>query len=60
VTRRGAPDKGHLELLRRFVEHAAGRAPEPISWEEVLEVSRLTLELDQEARGLFGPGTPGA
>ena len=46
-----APDKGHAELLRRFVEHVAGRGPEPIPLPEILDVSRFVLELDAEARG---------
>jgi predicted dehydrogenase len=47
---RETADKGHRELLRRFVEHAAGQAPEPIPLLEILEVSRFVLELDREAR----------
>jgi predicted dehydrogenase len=45
------PDKGHAELLRRFVEHVAGHAPAPIPWEEILDTSRFVLELEREARG---------
>jgi predicted dehydrogenase/threonine dehydrogenase-like Zn-dependent dehydrogenase len=44
-------DKGHAALLARFVEHAAGRAPEPVPWPELLDASRFVLELDAEARG---------
>jgi predicted dehydrogenase len=44
-------DKGHMEILRRFVEHAAGGGPEPIPWPEILDVSRFVLELDARARG---------
>jgi predicted dehydrogenase len=46
-----SPGKGHRELLAAFVEHVAGRAAEPIPWEEILEVSRFVLALDREARG---------
>jgi predicted dehydrogenase/threonine dehydrogenase-like Zn-dependent dehydrogenase len=49
---RPAPDKGHLELMRRFLRHAAGSGPEPIPWAETLEASRFVLELDREMRGL--------
>ncbi len=44
-------DKGHAELLRRFLEHCAGRESEPISWAECLDASRLVLELDSALRG---------
>jgi hypothetical protein len=47
-------EKGHAELLRRFVEHVAGQGPEPIPWREILDVSRFVLELDTEARGADG------
>jgi len=46
-----AQDKGHAEILRRFVEHAAGRETEPIPSPEFLDVSRFVLELDAELRG---------
>ena len=46
-----AVDKGHAELLRRFVEHASGRAAEPIPRSEILDVSRFVLDLDRQARG---------
>jgi predicted dehydrogenase len=44
-------DKGHAEILRRFLDHAAGRGPEPIPWPEILDVSRFVLELDAQGRG---------
>jgi predicted dehydrogenase len=47
-------DKGHAEILRRFVEHAAGRESEPIPCSEILDVSRFVLELDAELRGAGG------
>jgi len=47
-------DKGHAELLRRFLEHAAGEGPEPIAWPEILDVSRFVLDLDAETRGADG------
>lgn len=53
---RPAPDKGHRELLRRFVEHVSGGGPEPIPLAEILDVSRFVLELDREIRG----GAPAA
>jgi len=46
-----AADKGHAELLRRFVEHVHGRAAEPIPLAELLDVSRFVLELDRTASG---------
>ena len=46
-----AVDKGHAELLRRFVEHASGRAAEPIPRSEILDVSHFVLDLDRQARG---------
>jgi len=46
-----AVDKGHAELLRRFVEHATGRSAEPIPRDEILDVSRFVLDLDRQARG---------
>jgi predicted dehydrogenase len=46
-----AVDKGHAELLRRFVEHASGRSAEPIPRSEILDVSRFVLDLDRQARG---------
>jgi len=54
-TARPDSDKGHRELLRRFVEHAAGNCPEPIPTAEILETSRFVLELDVEARGRSFP-----
>ena len=48
---REAPDKGHATLLRRFVEHARGEGPAPIPLDEILDVSRLVLRLDAQARG---------
>jgi predicted dehydrogenase len=48
---RAEPDKGHRELLRRFLEHAAGGAAEPIPWDSILATSRFVLSLDAEARG---------
>lgn len=45
------PDKGHAEILRRFVEHARGRGPVPIALDEILDVSHLVLTLDAQARG---------
>lgn len=48
---RDTADKGHRELLRRFVEHVAGHGPEPIPWHEILDVSRFVLDLDREIRG---------
>ena len=48
---RVAPDKGHRELLRRFVEHARGADATPVPWGEIFDVSRFTLELDRQARG---------
>jgi predicted dehydrogenase len=48
---RERPDKGHLEMLRRFIEHASSGGPEPIPWEEALDVSRFVLDLDAEIRG---------
>lgn len=53
---RPAPDKGHRELLRRFVAHVAGTGDEPIPLPELLDVSRFALELDREIRG----GAPAA
>jgi predicted dehydrogenase len=47
-------DKGHAEMLRRFVDHVAGDGPEPVSWPEILDVSRFVLDLDAEARGTGG------
>ena len=44
-------DKGHRELLVRFVEHVRGRAAEPIPWAEIAAISRFVLELDRESRG---------
>lgn len=49
-----AVEKGHAELLRRFMEHVAGTGPEPIPWGDILDVSRFVLELDSEARGADG------
>jgi predicted dehydrogenase/threonine dehydrogenase-like Zn-dependent dehydrogenase len=46
------PDKGHRELLARFVAHARGEESEPVPWREAHAASRLTLELDRELRGL--------
>jgi predicted dehydrogenase len=46
-----AVDKGHAELLRRFVEHVSGRAAEPIPRSEIMDVSRFVLDLDRQARG---------
>jgi predicted dehydrogenase len=48
---RETSDKGHREMLRRFVEHASGRGPAPIPPAEILEVSRLVLRLRDEIRG---------
>jgi hypothetical protein len=47
-------DKGHADMLRRFVDHVAGAGPEPVSWPEILDVSRFVLDLDAEARGTGG------
>lgn len=38
-------DKGHRELMRRFVAYAAGRAGAPIPHEEIFATSRLVLEI---------------
>jgi len=46
------PDKGHAELMRRFIEHVAGRARAPIPLDELFEVSRFVLELDEQTRRL--------
>ena len=54
-TTRPNPDKGHLEMLRRFVEHVSGRGDAPIPWEQILDVTRFTLDLDDEARGAETP-----
>jgi predicted dehydrogenase/threonine dehydrogenase-like Zn-dependent dehydrogenase len=48
----GAPDKGHAELLKRFLDHAAGTSPAPIAWNDVVDVTRLTFDLDDAVRGL--------
>jgi len=48
---RAEPDKGHAALLQAFVEHTCGRAPAPIPWDEILDVSRFVLQLDRQARG---------
>jgi predicted dehydrogenase len=47
---RGEPDKGHLTLLKRFLDHVAGEGPEPIPRNQILHVSRFVLELDRETR----------
>jgi predicted dehydrogenase/threonine dehydrogenase-like Zn-dependent dehydrogenase len=49
------PDKGHREMLERFLAHAAGEGSSPIAWEEISDVTRLTLDLDDRLRGL-SPG----
>jgi predicted dehydrogenase/threonine dehydrogenase-like Zn-dependent dehydrogenase len=54
---RQEPDKGHAALLRAFVSHATGKAPAPISWDAIEDVSRFVLLLDREARGA-APGQP--
>jgi predicted dehydrogenase len=48
---REVPDKGHRELLRRFVAHVRGEGPPPIPVAEILDASRFVLELDREIRG---------
>jgi predicted dehydrogenase len=53
---RSEADKGHREMLRRFVAHARGDAPPPIEPEEIFDVSRFVLELDRDVRR----GTAGA
>jgi predicted dehydrogenase/threonine dehydrogenase-like Zn-dependent dehydrogenase len=47
---RSGTDKGHREILRRFVAHARGAGAAPIPPEEIFEVSRFVLELDRDAR----------
>ena len=49
-TLRDRPDKGHRELLTRFIRHAAGHGAAPIPIAELLDVSRFVLELEHEAR----------
>ena len=51
VTRQ-QPDKGHREILGRFVEHASGRGPAPIPAEEILALTRFMLDLDREMRAM--------
>ena len=38
-------------MLRRFVEHLSGQGPAPIPWEQVVDVTRFTFDLEDEARG---------
>jgi predicted dehydrogenase/NADPH:quinone reductase-like Zn-dependent oxidoreductase len=52
---RAEADKGHRELLRRFIEHAAGRGTAPIALGDILDTSRFVLELDRESRGSPAP-----
>lgn len=47
---RAAPDKGHREILRRFLDHVRGEGEIPIPPVEIFDVSRYVLELDAEVR----------
>jgi predicted dehydrogenase len=40
------PDKGHRELMRRFVAYASGRAEPPVPHEAIFATSRLAIEID--------------
>jgi len=44
------PDKGHPELMRRFVAYAAGRAEAPVPHDEIFETSRLAIEIHLSLR----------
>lgn len=44
-------DKGHRELLERFVRAARGEQPAPIPMDSLLRTSRLAIELARSAAG---------
>ncbi len=56
--RREAPDKGHREILRRFLEHVLGRGAAPIPIEEIFETSRLAIVLEASCRGVAYGAAP--
>ena len=46
-----APHKGHIEALTAFLAAAEGKAPPPITLEEILQVSRTAIVMQGMAEG---------
>lgn len=42
-----APDKGHLQALHEFIKASQGKAPPPIPLDQLLEVSKVSIWMQQ-------------